>query len=58
MIKAVVEAWHASSSGRLKAELLEVAVRTVVAGARSGSLVRSSRRTRCLSEEPRRVRPM
>jgi AcrR family transcriptional regulator len=41
---AVVDAWSASSSGRLKAELLEVAVRTVVAGARSGSLVRSSRR--------------
>jgi AcrR family transcriptional regulator len=46
MIKAIVEAWHASSSGRLNAELLEIAVRTVVAGARSGSLVRSSARRR------------
>jgi AcrR family transcriptional regulator len=44
MLGAVVEAWNASSSGRLKAELLETAVRTVVAGARSGSLVRSSAR--------------
>jgi AcrR family transcriptional regulator len=44
MLGAVVEAWNASSSGRLKAELLEAAVRTVVAGARSGSLVRSSKR--------------
>jgi len=44
MLKAVVEAWNASSSGRLKAELLEVAVRTIVAGARSGSLVRSGGR--------------
>ncbi|HMJ54587.1 MAG TPA: TetR/AcrR family transcriptional regulator [Polyangiaceae bacterium] len=44
MLGAVVDAWNASSSGRLKAELLEAAVRTVVAGARSGSLVRSSGR--------------
>jgi len=44
MLGAVVEAWNASSSGRLKAELLEAAVRTVVAGARSGSLVRTSGR--------------
>jgi AcrR family transcriptional regulator len=44
MLGAVVDAWNASSSGRLKAELLEAAVRTVVVGARSGSLVRSSRR--------------
>jgi AcrR family transcriptional regulator len=44
MIGAVVDAWNASSSGRLKAELLEAAVRTVVAGARSGSLVRASPR--------------
>lgn len=42
MLSAVVETWNARSSGRLKAELLEAAVRTVVAGARSGSLVRSS----------------
>lgn len=41
MLGAVVEAWNASSSGRLKAELLGAAVCTVVAGARSGSLVRS-----------------
>jgi hypothetical protein len=44
MLGAVVDAWNANSSGRLKAELLEAAVRTVVAGARSGSLVRSSGR--------------
>jgi hypothetical protein len=44
MLGVVVDAWNASSSGRLKAELLEAAVRTVVAGARSGSLVRSSGR--------------
>lgn len=48
MIGAVVDAWNASSAGRLKAELLEAAVCTVVAGARSGSLVRARvrRRTR------------
>jgi AcrR family transcriptional regulator len=46
MVGAVVEAWNASSSGGLQADLLELAVRTVVAGARSGSLVRSN--------EPRR----
>jgi AcrR family transcriptional regulator len=40
MLGAVVEAWNASSSGRLKGELLEAAVCTVVVGARSGSLVR------------------
>jgi AcrR family transcriptional regulator len=45
MLGAVVDAWNASSSGRLKAELLEAAVRTVVAGARSGSLIRGRRRT-------------
>lgn len=44
MIGAVVDAWNASSSGRLKPELLEAAVRTVVAGARSGALVRSGGR--------------
>jgi AcrR family transcriptional regulator len=44
MLGAVVEAWNTSSSGRLKAELLEAAVRTVVVGARSGSLVRPSER--------------
>lgn len=41
MLGAIVDAWNASSSGRLKPELLEAAVHTVVAGARSGSLVRS-----------------
>ena len=44
MLGAVVDAWNAKSSGRLSAELLEAAVRTVVAGARSGSLVRASGR--------------
>jgi AcrR family transcriptional regulator len=44
MIAAVVESWNASSSGRLRPELLEAAVRTVVAGARSGTLVRSRTR--------------
>jgi AcrR family transcriptional regulator len=44
MLSAVVEAWTASSSGRLKADLLEAAVRTIVAGARSGSLVRAGGR--------------
>lgn len=46
MLAAVVDAWTASSSGRLKGELLEAAVRTVVVGARSGSLVRAARRRR------------
>lgn len=46
MLAAVVEAWNASSAGRMKAELLDAAVRTVVAGARSGSLVRASGRRR------------
>jgi AcrR family transcriptional regulator len=40
MLSAVVDAWNAKSAGGLKAELLEAAVRTVVAGAQSGSLVR------------------
>ncbi len=48
MLDAVVTAWNAASSGRLKADLLEAAVRTIVAGARSGSLVRS--RTRRVSK--------
>jgi AcrR family transcriptional regulator len=43
MLGAVVEAWNAAASGRLKPELLDAAVRTVVAGARSGSLVRPAR---------------
>ena len=53
MLGAVVDAWNASSSGRLKAELLEAAVRTVVAGARSGSLVRSSGRRGTVRALPR-----
>jgi hypothetical protein len=40
MLGAIVDSWNASSSGQLKAELLEAAVRTVVAGACAGSLVR------------------
>jgi hypothetical protein len=44
MLGAVVDAWNASSPGRLKPALLEAAVRTVVVGARSGSLVRRSGR--------------
>lgn len=44
MIGAVVDAWNANASGRLKADLLDTAVRTIVAGARAGSLVRSSGR--------------
>jgi hypothetical protein len=55
MLGAVVEAWNASSSGRLKAELLEAAVRTVVAGARSGSLVRSAARRSKPSRRNRRI---
>ena len=54
MIGAVVEAWNASSSGRLKAALLAAAVRTVVAGARSGSLVRSSGRRGTVRAQPRK----
>jgi len=53
MLGAVVDSWNASSSGRLKAELLEAAVRTVVAGARSGSLVRSSGRRGTVRALPR-----
>lgn len=44
MLGAILDAWTANTKGRLKAELLEVAVRTVVAGARSGSLVRARMR--------------
>src|SRR5215510_5781701 len=53
MLGAVVEAWNASSPGRLKAELLDAAVRTVVVGARSGSLVRSSGRRGTVRALPR-----
>lgn len=41
MLGAIVDAWNARSAGRLRAALVEAAVRTVVAGARSGSLVRA-----------------
>jgi len=44
MLGAVVDAWNANSAGQLKSELLDAAVRTIVAGARSGALVRSSGR--------------
>jgi AcrR family transcriptional regulator len=39
MLGAIVDAWNARASGRLDPTLLETAVRTVIAGARSGSLV-------------------
>jgi AcrR family transcriptional regulator len=44
MIRAIVDAWNTSTAGQLKAGLIEIAVRTVVAGARAGSLVRASGR--------------
>lgn len=44
MLGAVVEAWNAQSSGRLKTDLLAAAVRTIVVGARSGTLVRTESR--------------
>jgi AcrR family transcriptional regulator len=53
MIGAIVDAWNASSSGRLKGELLEATVLTVVAGARSGSLVRSRGRREPVRTLPR-----
>jgi AcrR family transcriptional regulator len=58
MLGAVVDAWNASSPGRVNAALLESAVRTIVAGARSGSLVRASRRAtaRTLSPAARKRR--
>ena len=40
MLGAIVDAWNAASPRGLKAERLEAAVRTIVAGARSGALVR------------------
>lgn len=39
MIGAVVDAWNAKSPGGPKDDLVEAAVRTVVAGARTGTLV-------------------
>ena len=56
MLGAVVEAWNANASGRLKTELIEAAVRTVVAGARSGSLVLSSGRRGTVGHRPKRAR--
>lgn len=44
MLGAVVDAWSASSPGRLNGAHLDAAVRTVVVGARSGSLVLGGRR--------------
>lgn len=52
MLGAIVDAWNASASGRLDPELLGAAVRTIVAGARSGSLVRARVRT---PKRPRRA---
>lgn len=46
MLSAVVDAWTAKGSGQLQPELLRAAVRTVVAGARSGSLARPRRKSR------------
>jgi AcrR family transcriptional regulator len=40
MVGAIVDAWNAKASGHLEDELLEAAVRTVVVGARSGSLIK------------------
>jgi AcrR family transcriptional regulator len=53
MLGAVVDAWNASSQGKLKTELLEAAVRTIVTGARSGSLVRSKGRRGTARAVPR-----
>lgn len=44
MLGAVVDAWNASSRVASKSELLAAAVRTIVVGARSGSLVRPRKR--------------
>ncbi len=44
MLGAIVDAWNAKAAGRLAPGLLRAAVRTVVAGARSGSLVRARSR--------------
>lgn len=40
MLGPIVDAWNAKAGGRLSTEQLEVAVRTVIAGARTGTLVR------------------
>lgn len=52
MVGAIVDAWNARDAGRLAPELLEAAVRTVVAGARAGTLVRAPARRR----PPRRAK--
>jgi AcrR family transcriptional regulator len=57
MLGAVVDAWNASSSGRLKAKLLEAAVRTVVVGAGSGSLLHPSGRGGSVRARPRKKAP-
>ncbi|MBL8916529.1 MAG: TetR/AcrR family transcriptional regulator C-terminal ligand-binding domain-containing protein [Archangium sp.] len=41
MLGPIADAWNMRAGGRLKAEQLEVAVRTVIAGARTGTLVPS-----------------
>jgi AcrR family transcriptional regulator len=46
MLKAIVDAWSPPPPGRLKRSLLETAVRTIVAGARSGALVAGNARPR------------
>jgi AcrR family transcriptional regulator len=61
MLGAVVDAWNAGSARPLKAALLDAAVRTVVAGAWSGSLVRvpggrGSARTLPRTSKPRTAR--
>jgi AcrR family transcriptional regulator len=61
MLGAVVDTWNASSSGRLKAKLLEAAVRTIVVGARSGSLIHPGgrgRSVRALPQKKARDAPM
>ena len=44
MLGAVVDALNASAAGRVEPKLLKAAVRTLVAGARTGSLVERKRR--------------
>ncbi len=44
MLGAVVDAWNAAGSRGLTRRRLEMAVRTIVVGARSGSLVRGTKR--------------
>lgn len=58
MLGAVVDAWNASSPGRVNGAQLDAAVRTIVVGARSGSLVSGSGRgtTRTLRQTARKPR--